>query len=177
MKISRIQTPQEFWDGVVVPDYNDFKSSIDDLRLAFHCAISLFHMSDWIYETHKVVINGTLRFNDRKTGKSKPVNRATEYANYISDSHPDFELIRQIANTAKHLKLTSTSPHPNAPSHAANTAVGRTGWGQGSWGQGPWGGTPRVMLANHPGQTDLEFTAIAQSVFEMWLTLRNRDGW
>src|ERR1700680_3980670 len=33
MATVRIQTPQEFWDQVVVPDYNDFRGKIDDLRL------------------------------------------------------------------------------------------------------------------------------------------------
>jgi hypothetical protein len=177
MVASSIQTPQEFWENVVVHDYNDFMSRIDDLRLAFHCAISLFHMSDWIFQTHQTNILANIRFKDRKSGQSKPVTRASEFANFVSDAHPDFELIRQIANTAKHLRLTGVSPHPNAPSHAANTAVRGTGWGQGAWGQGPWGGTPRVMLANHPGKSDLEFSKIAHDAFAMWPVLRARHEW
>lgn len=172
-----IQTPQEFWTNVVCPDYTDFMAKINDLRLAFHCAISLFHMADWIYETHKTAIDSTFMFKDRRTGAPTPVSRVSEFANAISDTYPDFELIRQIANTAKHLKLSSTSPHPNAPSHAANTAVQSTGYGQGGFGQGPFGGTPRVMLANHPGQPDFEFSTIATSVFNMWQALKVQHRW
>jgi hypothetical protein len=172
-----IQTPQEFWTYVVVPDYQEFMGKVDDLRLAFHCAISLFHMADWVYETYKPAIDSSFVFADRKSGVSTPVRQVSQFANAISDLHPDFELIRQIANTAKHLQLTSTSPHPNAPTNAANTAVQSTGFGQGGFGQGPFGGTPRVMLANHRGQPDIEFSVIATTVFNMWQSLSSQHGW
>ena len=171
-----IQTPHEFWDDVVVPDYDDFLGKIDDLRLALHCAISLFHMADWVYVTHKAMIDAAFTFKD-KTGIPRSVSDEKEFANALGDAHRNFELIRQIANTAKHLKLKRVSSHPNAPSHAANTAVQGTGWGQGGFGQGPFGGAPRVMLANHPGQADFEFSDIAESVFKMWQGLRIQHGW
>src|SRR5205823_9417063 len=68
------------------------------------------------------------------------------FANALGELHPDFDLIRGIANSAKHLVLTNPRPHPAAPSHAANTRVQSTGFGQGGYGMRPYGGTPRVML-------------------------------
>jgi len=173
----RFDSPKEFWTHIVVPDYDEFTANIDSLRYAFRCAISLFHMVDWVYIAHDQTINKAFKFKDRKTNKLKAVSNEKEFANALSDNHPDFELIRQIANTAKHLSLRSSSPHPDAPSNAANTAVQSTGWGQGRWGQGPWGGTPRVMLATSPGQSDLEFADIAKSVFQMWQLLFTQHGW
>ncbi len=173
----RFESPKEFWTQIVVPDFDNFTANIDSLRHAFHCAISMFHMTDWIYVSHNQNINKTFKFKDRKTSKLKDVSNEKEFANALSDNHPDFELIRQIANTAKHLSLRSLSPHPNAPSNVANTAVQSTGWGQGCWGQGPWGGTPRVMLATSLGNSDLEFSDIANSVFQMWQTLNTQHGW
>jgi hypothetical protein len=146
-----IQTPQDYWDHILVLDYNDCMASADDLRLAFHCAVSLFHMTDWVYITHKSKIDASFRFKD-KAGTTRPVSNEKEFANALRDIHADFELIRQIANTAKHLKLTNTSTHPNAQSHAANTAIQSTGYGQGGFGQGPYGGTPRVIV-NIPRQS------------------------
>jgi hypothetical protein len=71
MKAIRIQTPEEFFTNVVKPDYTDFMAKIEDLRLAFHCAISLFHMADWIYETHTAAIDVTFTFKDRRTGTTR----------------------------------------------------------------------------------------------------------
>jgi len=169
--IQRIGIPQEYWDQVVVPDYSDFTTKIDDLRVAFHCAISLFHMHDWIYMTHKSVIDQSFQFKNRKTSALTPVSDERQFADAIEDGHPDFELIREIANTAKHLS------RKNSPSHAANTVVKGTGWGEGSWGQGPFGGAPRVMLIGRFGQPDIEFFDIAHSVFNMWPSLRSKHNW
>jgi hypothetical protein len=44
--IGSVTDSRSFWREIVVPDYNDFGAAIDDLRRAFHCAISLFHLSD-----------------------------------------------------------------------------------------------------------------------------------
>ena len=102
-----------------------------DLRLAFHCAVSLFHMSDWVYEAEKATVDASFTFID-KNGVTQPVRNSKQFANALRDLEPDFELIRQIANSAKHLKLSRSSPHPGAPTHAANTSG--TGYGEGgSW--------------------------------------------
>ena len=169
--IQRIGTQQEYWDQVVVPDYSDFIAKIDDLRMAFHCAISLFHMHDWIYITHKLVIDQSFQFKNRKTGALTPVSDEIQFANAIEDVHPDFVLVREIANTAKHLSLRNVS------SHAARTVVMGTGWGEGSWGQGPYGGAPRTMLIGLSGQPDIEFFSIAESVYNMWPNLRAKHNW
>ena len=175
-----IATPQDFWDYVVVPDYDDSVTNVDDLRKAFHCAISLFHMADWIYITHQTTIHATFYFNSRKLlGSNVPmlVTRVSEFADSISDAHPNFELIRRIANSVKHLSLTGQSPHTNAPSNASNTSVQTTGYGVGGFGQGRYGGTPRVVLANHAGQPPIEFKDLATSVFNNWMNLKALHHW
>ena len=61
-----------FWREIVVPDYNDFGAAIDDLRRAFHCAISLFHLSEWVYVAHKAYIDANFTYRD-KNGVVQPV--------------------------------------------------------------------------------------------------------
>jgi hypothetical protein len=171
--VASITDCRSFWREIVVPDYNDFTANIDDLRRAFHCAISLFHLSDWVYVAHKAHIDANFTFRERH-GVARPDERT--FANALGDLHPDFDLIRGIANSAKHLVLTNRRPHPAAPSHAANTRVQSTGFGEGGYGMGPYGGTPRVMLEGAGGE-DREFSDLATSTFDMWKRLSQQHNW
>jgi hypothetical protein len=42
--VTRIDDYQSYWRNIATPDYNHFLRNDDDLRSAFHCAISLFHI-------------------------------------------------------------------------------------------------------------------------------------
>ncbi len=169
---------------MVEPDYQDCLDDRADLRAAFHAAISLFHMSDWVWETHEATVRANFSLTDRKSGVVKAPDKSEEFANALEEQYPDFGLIRGIANAAKHLKLKphGIRPVPNAPRHAANTSVqiegGGAGYevGPGGYGQGNWGyaGRPCVVLE---GATDTEFSDIAKAVYQMWQTLRATHGW
>jgi hypothetical protein len=173
--VASVQDYQTYWRDVVEPDYRDFHAKIDDLRCAFHCAITLFHMCDWVYVAHKSYIDANFSFKD-KNGVAQPVNDEKTFANSLRDMCPHVELIRGIANSAKHLQLKKSGSHPSSPSHAANTRVQSTGWGEGGYGQGPYGGTPRVMLQGPQGQ-DLEFSDIATSTYQLWKSLAQQHAW
>jgi hypothetical protein len=173
--VALIDDYQAFWREVVEADFNEYIAKIDDLRRAFHSAISLFHLHDWIYVAHKANVDANFKFKN-KNGTLQPVHDENSFAKAIGDMHPDFELIRQIANSAKHLKLRSAGSHPSAPSHAANTRVQATGWGEGEYGKGPYGGTPRVMLEG-PNGHDLEFSDLVRSTHEMWKSLSQKHYW
>jgi len=173
--VGRLRTSSDFWSQIVVPDYQQFLGNIADLRAALHVAISLCHMSDWVFHSHHVHVTSNFTFYD-KQGASQAVSSAETFANSLEQSFPDFGRVRGIANAAKHLKLRATGIRPvsNAPSHAANTFVKSTGYGVGGYGQGPFGGGSRVVLEGH---NDLEFSQIASSVFFMWETLKSNHGW
>jgi hypothetical protein len=166
---------EAFWRDIVKPDYNDFLEKIDDLRRAFHCAITLFHLGDWIYIAHKASIDASFTFKDTH-GASQPVYDEKTFANALRDLHPNFELTRGIANSAKHLQLKNSGPHPSAPTNAANTRVQSPGWQKGPYSMGPHSGAPRVMLEGSAGR-DLELSDLARSVFAMWESLSKKHGW
>lgn len=176
-KVQRIDDYEKFWEHVVKPDYEDYQKHTDDLRLAFHCAVTLFHLHDWIFRAHEAQVRSAFTYKDRnQTGNDLPVTKPKHFANAISDHHPDFELIRGIANAAKHHTLThGGSPHPGAPYYAANVSSFSFGSG-GDDGQGPYSKTPRVMLAGPAGQ-DKEFSVIASDIFDMWKKLAAQHGW
>jgi hypothetical protein len=166
--MQKIDDYKKYWNEVVIPDYNDFFAALDDLRKAFHCAASLFHMADWLYHGNKAYIDANFTWKDGN-GVPKPVTDEKTFANAVRDLHPDFELIRNIANSGKHLEIKK-GKHAASPVSAANTYVSTTGFGIGGFGMGPFGGTQRVRQEG-PGGADLELSDLAESVRDMWIKL------
>jgi hypothetical protein len=173
--VKEFRTAADFWSGMLEPDYADCIANCADLRAAFHAAISLFHMHDWVWRTHESAVRAAFTFTDGN-GRETNVHDAASFANSLEQQCEDFGRIRSIANAAKHLALRDIRPVPNAASHAANTAVQTTGYGQGGYGMGPYGGGPRVMLAG-PHGNDMEFSDVAKGVYDMWSKHRTAHGW
>jgi hypothetical protein len=89
---ARIDHYTAFWSEVVGPDYEEFMKAQHDLRLAFHCAVSLFHMSDWVYEAEKATVDASFTFIDKNgrffawfgKGRSGQLERAVMSASDLS---------------------------------------------------------------------------------------------
>ena len=181
--LKQLNTAADFWLEIVVPDCSDYFAAETNLRRALHASISLFHMSDWVFHTHEAQVRSAFTYTDSKS-TVRPVSKASEFATALEQQNADFGRIRGIANAAKHLELTDIRPVPNAPSHAANTAiqtefVGAGGYGcAGGYNQGgvAYGASPKVMLAG-PNGSDMEFSNILRSVYGMWGTLKCTYGW
>ena len=154
----KLATARDFLNEVVVKDVEDFSAESESLRKAFHCALSLYHLHEWVFASH----------SSELTHKS-----VRDFDKSLCASSVDFQLIRDIANAAKHMELTRD---PQRITHAANTAVQSTGWGEGGYGMGPYGGGPRVRI--HVGPTEFEeFSVVSQSVLDMWRTIFTQHGW
>jgi len=181
--LKEFRRPGDFWCGMVEPDFAECTSNKADLRAAFHAAISLFHMHDWVWKTHEQSLRASFTYTVGAK-KTVAVHDAASFATSLEQQHPDFGRIRSIANAAKHLELKDIRPVQNAASHAANTAVHVPGAGQGGYGVGAGYGTPGlsyagppcVMLEGPPGK-EMEFYDIAKTVCDMWTTLRVKHGW
>ena len=145
-----------------------------DLRKAWHCAGSLFHLHDWVYAAHTKAIKTKFTFTNKK--RTQRVSKASQFANAIGETYPDFQLVRGIANASKHFALRKPPPGrknpPGVPSHAANTYVISGGF-QSSGFRGFQ--TDKVVLQAAGG--DIEFSHIAQSVYDMWNILFVAEGW
>lgn len=179
MQIKKITTYLEFKTEIVDKDFEEFVKNDGDVRAAFHCAISLFHLHDWVYRAHKAHIDATYTF--LKNGKPERVSKASEFANALSDRHADFELIRGVANSAKHLRLDGSNksrpaPPENTPIDAANTFAQSAGWGEGKYGEMKWGGAPTVMLEG-ANNNHLVLSKLAASVKKMWDDLFATEKW
>ena len=71
--VKEFRTSSDFWSGMVEPDYHEFVKNQRDLRAAFHAAISLFHMHDWVWHTHEVAVRKA--FLDTKTERREAKDR------------------------------------------------------------------------------------------------------
>jgi hypothetical protein len=165
----------DFWWGMVEPDYLAQPRDVADLRAALHSAISLFHMSDWVFHTHERAVRNAFTWQ-RSDGTVLPVGSEENFATALEQQNQDFGRIRGVCHATKHLKLKNVRPVPDAPSHSANTRVRTTGFGTGGYGAGPYGGSERVMVESG-GPSDIEFSDIARNVYEMWRTLNQRNQW
>ena len=148
-----------------------------DLRKAWHCAGSLFHLHDWVYAAHKASIDAKYKFVD-DNGQTQSVSCAAHFANSLGQKCPDFQLMRGIANSSKHFVLRPAPAGrvnpPGMPTHAANTYISgitfQPGVSQANAFQ-----TGDVKLQRDAG--DAEFAVLAQAVLDMWNQVFNDEGW
>jgi hypothetical protein len=161
---TKIDDCKKYWNEFVEPDYQEFLANQGQVRKAFHCAIALFHMADWIYKEKGLPYwqSVGLQFTD-KTGASVVVRDDKSFANALTTINSDFELIRNIANSAKHFSLSRPGSHPSSPSHAANTYSRQAGFDASAFDQSTYDATDEVMLEG-PGGKDLLFLNLAKSV-------------
>ena len=172
--VEKFQSANDFWVGMVEPDFQESQNNQGDLRAALHAAISLFHMSDWVFEQHKSNVCIAFTFTD-KGGQSQFVKDSKTFAHSLEEIESNFALIRGIANAAKHLALKDIRPHPDAPSHSANTASQSLGYDEGGFDVGGYDALSQVMLEGANGH--LPFCQIATSVYDMWVKLKNQHNW
>ncbi len=170
-----IKNDIQFREEVVRPDLEDFMKDKGDVRKAFHCAISLFHLADWVYASHKKQIDAKFGFIDDR-GKERQVNNSAEFANALGQKYEHFQLIRGIANALKHFQL---KPVPEGrvnpkdmPSHSANVFVVGGGFSNDFSDDFQ---KSRVHLEGAGG--DRDFAALAKSTMQMWDDLIRTEGW
>ena len=96
-----IATPQDFFKRVVAPDVAALREEVGDVRLAFHAAISLHHLPDWICGA------GIVQYKD-----------PSKYLQSLYPRHPGLEIIRALALNAKHF------PPDSAPKLNIGTSAG-----------------------------------------------------
>jgi hypothetical protein len=175
--VQKIDTYQDFLREIVEPDFNDFFEDKSNLRRAWQCAGSLFHLHDWVYAAHKTSIDVKYTFTNRK-GATENVSCNQHFANALGQLYPNFELVRGIANASKHFALRTPKPGtqipPGMPSHAANTYVTGTTFQPGAFAANAFP-VGSVVLEAQPD--DIEFSRLAQSVLDMWKQLFAQEGY
>jgi hypothetical protein len=172
---TKIDNCKKYWNELVEPDYQEFQANQGDVRKAFHCAISLFHMADWVYKEKGLDYwsSAGLYFTD-KTGAAIAVHDDKSFANALATIDPNFELVRNIANSAKHFSLSKPGSHPSSPSDAASTYSIRA-FDPSVFSPTVFDTTARVMLEGLDGRL-LLFLNLAKSVHETFEKFCARHG-
>ncbi len=155
----KITTAKEYLEDIVEEDFADLMRNPASLRIAFHSAFSLYHLHEFVFADHGAELSfGTARAFDKA----------------LCAQSPNFQLIRDIANTAKHMSLTRD---PQKIAHISNVGVEVTGmFGEAPFGTVPFGGSSLVRVFV-PSAGRQDFQMIASSVLRMWRDLFSKNGW
>jgi hypothetical protein len=85
---NRLRTPADFWREIVVPDFEEYRANLDDLRHALHTAISLFHVHDWVFTENKSRLCEKYLINPKDRGG------ASKFADALERESTEFVVIR-----------------------------------------------------------------------------------
>ncbi len=168
MAVARVTTPREYFDGIVKPDYDDFRADTSNLRGAFHLANSLFNLRDWTFAHFSKSGESTHDGQTYKFGGDEGAYNAT-----LESLCREFGHIRDVANASKHMALKKVS---TTAKHATNTSSSSTGYGQGPYGQGPYGGAQTVKIKVGSNQF-VYFSTVADEAFKVWVKLFTQNAW
>ena len=76
--VQQFKTVGDFWNGMVVPDCQDYRLDVANLRLALHSATSLFHMHEWVFHAQESFIVANFKY--QKAGAVRNVSSASSFA-------------------------------------------------------------------------------------------------
>ncbi|ODA67111.1 hypothetical protein A7A08_01857 [Methyloligella halotolerans] len=145
MPPTRIETPQEFFDFVVIPDVRDFRMG-PDLRRAYHACTSLLSLRDWVYRKHR-----GRPWSDAGRSMNPFTSKAALQA-ALEQIDDQFSVITDVANASKHMVLEPGRGRTNLYG-AANTET-----------------RSRGAL----GTVAIGEAAIGESITEVWVKIDDR---
>ena len=90
-----IETSKDFY-AVLVQDFDDFMSESYSARRALHCAITAYHLREWIW--HDLVEN------DHNLRATLGVTDEASFNAWVNKKCVWFQTVRDLTNGAKHFK-------------------------------------------------------------------------
>jgi hypothetical protein len=159
----QIATSADFMNHIVEPDYQDAMHHRESLRHAFHLAVSLLSLRDWVLK----------EFSERPEWKF--AKGAGAFQGDLEHICPEFSLISQVANSTKHLTLDGKRPRSINGAHDVRLSGGSGMLGFGALGSGPIGSIPTIEV--DVGHDRLPFLHLAEKVVFMWRKLFSEQRW
>jgi hypothetical protein len=158
-----IITAKEFMRDVVEPDYADARLNVESIRHAFHATVALFSLRDWVFSEF---------FG--KSGWSYG-NDLGAFQRYLERQCPEFAIISDVANAAKHLELDRSRSGQIQGARCVRVSGGSGFLGFGAIGGGPISSAPTIEIEYANDRLPLLW--IAEKVLEMWRRLFAANGW
>lgn len=160
--MDKIDTYLIFKSEVVEKDMEDFLSNKTDLRKAFHCAISLFHLADWVYIAKKSELRAKFLLPCKYNEK--------DFYNALGKSHHEFQVIREIANATKHFEINNPKRIHNAADMFSTSGDFSDDF-SGDFDIG------RIWVKGIGRDADEDFSLLAQATMRMWNDLFREMNW
>lgn len=120
-----IATARDFY-AMAVQDFDDFMEEPHSARRAIHCAISAYHLHDWVWGerlAHDPTFRASLGCGDRKD----------DFVNWLCRMIWHFGTVQEIATGSKHFRPSTglEAVKVQAPPFMFGTLG--AGWGEGAW--------------------------------------------
>ncbi len=153
--------PVEFFDCFVLWDFEDWKAEPQDLRKAFHVAVSAFHLADHYQQFYA-------RQDSAFAGRYP---RPAVLHKVLAERAPHFRVVQGVATAYKHLY---TRTQCEVSSGGSLTFVERPEQSLGvDWtGRGVEGG----LVVRLRGGATIPFEQAITQVLEMWSEILSGDG-
>ena len=148
---------EQFFQIHVQPTVTQWESSPADIRLAMHAAVSLNQLTDYFWHD----------FSDSAPHRVFNTASIKQFRLELSSRFPNFALIRDIAESHKHVKLDRSN---RVLTSAEQTSVGTLGYGEAKYGAGTYGGAPEIIIELDSGNRT-HFSYVVFNVLQMWKTL------
>jgi hypothetical protein len=149
-----LDTAKKYFTEVLRPEYEDFFGSAATLRGAFNLANAIFHFHEWLYEDYRTELGNLFR---------RPLKSAGELWVEVQATDPRFGFIRDLANSAKHVRLTRNPS--TSITHVANTSIQVGAFDSSAFDRKTFDVSSVKMK---DGATDIAFDDCAKSLFEYW---------
>lgn len=143
-----------FFDRHVLPNVAEWRKSPLDLRLAMNAAVSLNQMADYFWH----------QFSESEPDRVFAETTVRRFRRELSTRHPNYGLIRDVADAHKHLKLDRDD---RVLTSAGQTGVGSLGFGEAEYGLGTFGGSEEVVIELDSSQRR-HFSGVVEDVVRMW---------
>ena len=146
-----------FFEEIVKTSHDAFITNPSTFSSAFNAATALFHMHEWVYEFKKSEIESKY---------AQPFSSKGAFWGFVESSVFKAKYIRDLANSAKHIRLTikpSTSM-----THIANTSIRIVRYGEGAYGAGRYSAASIVMKDN---AADISLDECVTDLFAFWRNL------
>jgi hypothetical protein len=147
----------DHYDIHVAPVLKEWRDDPTNVRLAKGAAVALYHEADHYWGSYSAA-DPTRVFGTTSAGL---------FRSELATRHPEYALLRDVAEAHKHMKLDRST---RVVTEAHQADVGSMGFGQGLFGAGPFGGGPSVVIKLDDG-SKRHLSAVVDAVEALWATM------
>lgn len=91
-----VQTPRDFMEKIVVPNWEDYRKVPDNERLALNAVLSCWHLSDWVWRGRNP------EYWEPMTKRKSGDNGKQRFLTMLVEDMPKLEMLRSLSNGGKH---------------------------------------------------------------------------